>query len=127
LNPSFPPLASIFHTSIRHAEYELESHGCDRRLVTNGNVGLLGATLAGVDLGSKMSAISSLAGIQTGKDLQIEKLTANLRTVPERIKADNLLAVIPSLGNLVGAGTIDSQNNLDFKVAATLTNAWGPQ
>jgi AsmA protein len=96
------------------------------RLVTNGNVGLLGATLAGVDLGSKMSAISSLAGIQTGKDLQIEKLTANLRTVPERIKADNLLAVIPSLGNLVGAGTI-SKNNLDFKVAATLTNAWGPQ
>jgi AsmA protein len=72
-----------------------------------------------------MSAISSLTGVQTGKDLQIEKLTTNLRMAPDGIKADHLISVVPSLGNLVGGGTIDSKNNLDFKMAATLTNALG--
>ena len=99
--------------------------GPTNRLVTTGNVGLFGAKLAGFDLGSKMSAVSSLAGIKTGKDLQIEKLTTDLQMAPNGLKADNLLAVIPSLGRLVGGGTIDSKNNLDFKMAATLTNALG--
>lgn len=99
--------------------------GPTNRLVTSGNVGLFGAKLAGFDLGSKMSAISSLAGIHTGNDLQIEKLTTNLRIAPEGLKADNFLAVIPALGNLAGGGTIDSKNNLDFKMAAVLANAPG--
>ncbi len=96
--------------------------GPTNKLVTTGNVGLFGAKLTGFDLGSKMSAISSLTGIQTGKDLQIEKLTTNVRMVPDGLKADHLIAVVPSLGNLVGSGSIDSRNNLDFKVTATLTN-----
>lgn len=103
----------------------LNLNGPTNRLVTTGNVGLFGAKLAGFDLGSKMSAVSSLAGIQTGKDLQIEKLTSNLQMAPSGLKADNVLAAIPSLGKLVGGGTIDSKNNLDFKMAATLTNAAG--
>jgi AsmA protein len=90
--------------------------GPTNKLVTTGNVGLFGAKLAGFDLGSKMSAISSLTGIKTGKDLEIEKLTTNLRMAPDGLKADNFLAVIPSLGNLAGAGTIDSKNNLYFKM-----------
>jgi AsmA protein len=99
--------------------------GPTNKLVTTGNVGLFSAKLAGFDLGSKMSAISSLTGAQTGKDLLIEKLTTNLRMAPDGLKADQLIAVVPSLGNLIGGGTIDSKNNLDFKMAATLTNALG--
>jgi AsmA protein len=103
----------------------LDVVGPTNKLVTAGNVGLFAAKLAGFDLGSKMSAISSLAGVKTGKDLEIQKLATNLRMAPEGLKADNFLAVVPSLGNLVGAGTIDARNNLDFKMAATLTNALG--
>ena len=99
--------------------------GPTNKIVTTGNVGLFGAKLAGFDLGSKMAAISSLTGVQTGKDLQIEKLTTNLRMVPNGLKADHLIAVVPSVGNLVGGGTIDSKNNLDFTMTATLTNALG--
>jgi AsmA protein len=95
------------------------------KLVTTGNVGLFSAKLAGFDLGSKMSAVSSLAGVKTGKDLDIEKLTTNLRMAPDGLKADNVLAVVPSLGNLAGAGTINSKNVLDFKMAAILTNPLG--
>ena len=99
--------------------------GPTNRLVTTGNVGLYSAKLAGFDLGSKMSAISSLTGLKSGKDLEITKLTTNLRMAPDGLKAENFIAVLPALGNLTGAGTIDAKNNLDFKMAATLTDAIG--
>ena len=99
--------------------------GPANKLVTTGNVGLYTAKLAGFDLGSKMSAIAALTGLKTGKDLDIEKLTTNLHMAPTGLQAENFIAIVPSLGNLTGAGTIDSKNNLDFKMAATLTNALG--
>jgi AsmA protein len=104
---------------------DLNITGPTNRLVTNGTVGLYNAKLSGFDLGSKMSSVASLAGIKSGKDLDIEKLTSNLRMAPDGLKADNFDAVIPSVGNLAGGGTIDSKNNLDFKMAATLTSAMG--
>jgi AsmA protein len=99
--------------------------GPTNRMITSGNVGLYSAKLAGFDLGSKMSAISALTGVKSGKDLEIEKITTNLRMAPDGLKADNLNAVLPALGNVVGGGTVDSKNNLDFKMAATLTDALG--
>jgi len=99
--------------------------GPTNKLVTTGNVGLFNAKLAGFDLGSKLSAISSLVGLKTGSDLEIEKLTSNLRMAPDGLKADNFNAVLPALGTLIGAGTIDSKNNLDFKMAATLKSGIG--
>jgi AsmA protein len=62
-------------------------------------------------------------GVQAGKDLQIERLTTNLRMAPDGLKADHVVAVVPSLGNLVGSGTIDSRNNLDFNMTVSLNNA----
>jgi AsmA protein len=99
--------------------------GPTNKLVTTGNVGLFGAKLAGFDLGSKLSAISSLTGVKSGKDLEIEKMTTNLRMAPEGLQADNFNAVVTSVGTLVGGGTINSKNALDFKMAATLTDALG--
>ena len=70
-----------------------------------------------------MSTISMLTGLKTGQDLEIEKLTTNVRMAPDGLQTENFLAVVPALGNLVGAGTVDSKNNLDFKMAATLANS----
>jgi AsmA protein len=102
---------------------DLNLTGPTNKIVTNGNVGLFATKLAGFDLGSKLSAISMLTGVKTGNDLNIEKLTANLHLAPDGIRAENFLAVVPALGSLIGAGTIDSKNNLDFKMVATLSNA----
>jgi AsmA protein len=104
---------------------DLDLVGPVSKLVTSGSVGLFGGKLAGFDLGSKLSSISALTGAKTGGDLVIEKLTSNVRVAPEGVKADNFDAVIPSLGTMVGGGTIDSKNELDFKMAATLTNPIG--
>jgi AsmA protein len=102
---------------------DLNVTGPTNRLVTNGTVGLFKAKIANFDLGSRMSTISTLTGLKTGQDLDIEKLTTNLRMAPDGLQAENFLAVVPALGNLIGAGTVDSRNNLDFKMAATLANS----
>jgi AsmA protein len=99
--------------------------GPSNKLVTTGNVGLFGAKLAGFDLGSKLSAISALTGVKTGSDLSIEKMTTNLRMAPNGLQAENFNAVVPALGTLVGGGTINAQNAMDFKMAATLTDVIG--
>jgi AsmA protein len=101
---------------------DLNITGPTNKLVTNGTVGLFKAKIANFDLGSKMSTISMLTGVKTGQDLDIEKLTTNLRMAPDGLQAENFLAVVPALGNLIGAGTVNSKNDLDFKMAATLAN-----
>ncbi|HEY2461357.1 MAG TPA: AsmA family protein [Candidatus Acidoferrum sp.] len=101
----------------------LDMDGPTNKMVTTGTVVLNNGKLAGFDLGSKLSAVSSLLGVKTGNDLVIEKLSSNLRMAPEGIKADNFNAVVPAFGTLVGAGTIDSKNRLDFKMAATLSSS----
>ena len=99
----------------------LNIKGPTDKLVTDGTIGLFNAKLEGFDLGSKMSAVSALTGLKTGKDLDIEKMTTNVHMAPNGLRAENFLAVVPSVGNLAGGGTLDSKNNLDFKMAATLT------
>ena len=99
----------------------LNIKGPTNRLVTDGTIGLYSAKLSGFDLGSKMSAVTALTGLKTGKDLDIEKLTTNVHMAPNGLRAENFIAVVPSVGNLTGAGTLDAKNNLDFKMAATLT------
>jgi len=85
-------------------------------------VELRNAKLANFDLGSRMSTISTLTGLKTGQDLLIQEMKSNLRMATTGLQADNFLAVVPALGTLTGAGTVDSKNNLDFKMAATLAN-----
>jgi len=103
----------------------LELSGPTNKLVTSGNVGMFNAKLVGFDLGSKLAGVSKLVGLNTGKDLDIEKMTTNLHMAPTGIEAQNFQASVPSLGTLIGNGTIDARNNLDFKMAATLRNAIG--
>ena len=102
---------------------DLTVTGPTNKLVTDGNIGLFNGKLAGFDLGSKMSGVASLAGIKTGGDLIIEKFTSNVNMSPLGIRADNLNAVVPSLGSMVGHGTVDSKNNLNFNLVATVSSS----
>src|SRR5260370_8937951 len=70
-----------------------------------------------------MSTNSALAGFKSGQDLDIEKVTCNVRMAPDGTRGENFNAVVPALGTLVGGGIIDSKNSLDFKMAATLANS----
>ena len=98
----------------------LNIKGATDKLVTDGNIGLFAAKLEGFDIGAKMAPVAALTGLKTGKDLDIEKLTTNIHMAPSGLKAEDFNAILPSLGTLVGGGTLDSKNNLDFKMAATI-------
>jgi len=100
----------------------LHVSGPTDKLVTDGTIGLFNGKLAGFDLGKKLSGIGSLAGIKSGSDLIIEKFTTNLHMATTGLRADNLDAVVPALGSMVGNGTVDAKNNLDFKLVATVNN-----
>lgn len=117
------PTGASLETGTLNADLNLT--GAVNRLVTNGSVGLFNGKLVGFDLGSRTAEISALTGLKTGKDLEIEKLTTNLHMAPDGLKADNFLAVLPALGQLTGAGTLDSKNALDFKMLATLSKEAG--
>jgi hypothetical protein len=93
------------------------------KLVTDGTIGLFNGKLAGFDLGKKLSGVGALAGIKSGGDLVIEKFTTNLHMAPTGLRADNLDAVVPALGSMVGNGTVDAKNNMDFKLVATVSSA----
>jgi len=100
----------------------LHVSGPTDKLVTDGNIGLFNGKLAGFDLGKKLSGIAALAGIKSGGDLIIEKFTTDLHMATTGLRADNLDAVVPALGSMVGNGTVDAKNNLDFKLVATVNS-----
>jgi AsmA protein len=95
--------------------------GPSNNLVTAGQVGIYGALLAGFNLGAQVKAISGFSGLETGNDLNIQQLTTNLRMAQNGLRFDTFNAVMPAVGYLVGAGTIDARNNLDFNMVATVT------
>ncbi len=97
--------------------------GPTNKLITDGTIGLFNGKLAGFNLGSKMAAVGSLAGIKTGNDLDIEKFTSNVHMAPTGLKADNMDLVVPSLGTVVGGGTLDSKNNMNFNLVATVNSS----
>jgi len=97
--------------------------GPTNKLVTDGNVGLFNGKLSGFDLGQKMSGVASLAGIKTGQDLDITKMTSNVHMAPTGLRADNFDLEVPALGTVVGGGTLDAKNNMDFKLVASVNGS----
>jgi AsmA protein len=96
----------------------LSMNGPADRLVTTGSVSLNNARLAGFDLSQKMSAIEKLAGIKASPDTEIQTLSADIRSSPEGTQAHDMKLVIPAIGELTGAGTVNPENELDFKMSA---------
>jgi AsmA protein len=96
--------------------------GPTNKLVTDGTIGLFNGKLTGFNLGSKLATVGALAGIKTGNDLVIEKFTSNVHMAPTGLKADNMNLVVPSLGTVVGGGTLDAKNNMNFNLVATVTS-----
>jgi len=90
------------------------------KLVTTGTVRLENSALANFDLGSKLGAVSGLAGKSTGKDMTIQNFSSDVRVAPEGTKADNINLTVPAIGVLTGGGTVSPSNELAFKMNASV-------
>ena len=95
------------------------------RLIVNGVIGLRNTRLVGFSLGSAMSTVAKLAGIQAGQNTDIQSFSANVRIAPDGMAADNIQLVVPALGSLSGAGTINASHALNFTMRATLQSSGG--
>lgn len=104
---------------------DLDTTGPLDRLVSTGSVRMTNASLAGFNLGSKLSGLSSLSGKQTGNDTTIKNLSSDVRHAPDGTRLDKLDVSIQSLGTVTGSGTISPDNALDFKLVANLAGAGG--
>lgn len=99
------------------------------RLVIAGPINLANVTVAGFDLGGKLSALPSFSGAPRSPGSPgdnatlIQTLAATLRVSPDGIRADNLNLIAPAFGTLTGSGTIAPKGNLDFKMLAKLTGS----
>lgn len=91
----------------------------DRLLIT-GSLTMNNTKLAGFNLPGKMAGIERLAGIKSGPDTEIQELSGDVRVAPEGITAENLKLVVPALGDVNGAGTVNPDNTLNFKMQAAV-------
>jgi AsmA protein len=99
---------------------DLTITGPVNRLMINGPVKLADTKLHGFDMGSKMSAISTLAGIKTGQDTAIQIFSSEVHVAPSGIQTQNINLVVPTIGTLTGSGTVSPSNALDYKMSAAL-------
>jgi len=102
------------------ASLKVTMEGVLAKLVTSGTVSLDNTKLAGFDLGKKLAVVEMLAGIKASQDTDIQTMAAGFKVTPEGTTADNIQLIVPSIGNLDGAGTVSPVNALDFKMRATV-------
>lgn len=100
---------------------DLTANGPVEKLVINGPVKLANTKLHGFDMGSKMAAISALAGLKTGPDTTIQNFSTNVNDSPAGIQAQNINLVVPAIGTVTGNGNVSPQNALDFKMQAAMS------
>lgn len=90
------------------------------KLVTTGSLAVDNTRLTGFDLPKKMASIEKLAGIKAGPDTEIQTLRANVQVAPDGARAEDMLLSVPAIGDLSGAGTVSTTNDLDFHMSATV-------
>lgn len=112
------PAGSSLTAGVGTAKIAIE--GPTDRLVSTGTLGLSDARLSGFDLGSKMSTIEKLAGIKTSPNTEIQAFGSSFKAAPDGISANDIRLVVPSIGEISGAGTISPAQALDFKLSAML-------
>jgi AsmA protein len=105
---------------------DLAINGPVDKLVTTGPVKLSNGKLVGFDLGAKMGALSSFAGIPKGLDTVIQTFSSDLRIAPQGIRSDNLNLVAPAIGSMTGSGTIGADQALNFLMVAHLSASSNP-
>ena len=104
---------------------DLDIVGPLNKIFSAGSIRISNSSLAGFNLGSKLSAVSALSGKQTGNDMTIQNLSSDVRYAPEGTRLDKINLVVPSLGTVTGAGTVSPNNELDFSLIANLGGVAG--
>ena len=107
------------------AEINFTAEGPGDKLVAAGTIGLDGVQLANYDLAGKLTVLDQLAGIKAAPHTEIQTLRANVKSSPAGTDLNDIDLLVPSIGEITGAGTISPTHALDFKMRAALHSAAG--
>ena len=102
------------------AEVNLTAQGPADKLVSAGTVALDGVRLANYDLAGKLSVLDKMAGIKSSPHMEIQTFHATLRSDPSGTTVQDLELLVPSIGDITGAGTVSPAHELAFKMRAAL-------
>jgi AsmA protein len=127
-----PPLASLVNaaaiplpsgTSLQGgvAFLALGIEGSIDHPVTTGSLTVDNARLVGFDPAERLSPIAGLDGLRTGRDLEINTLTAKVNAGPERVALDDIDADLAGIAKITGSGAILDDRTLDFRLDAVRT------
>jgi AsmA protein len=117
---TLPPNATLKEGAL---DTDLTITGPVDRLMIAGPVKLSNGLLAGFDLGGKLGALASFAGLQTGKDTIIETLSASMQVTPAGTAIEMLTLNVPTIGTLTGDGTISPKGAMDFAMLAKVSTS----
>jgi AsmA protein len=109
-------------TTLKNGDLNIDmaSTGPVDKLVTTGSIKMENASLGNFDLGSRLSAISALAGKQTGSVTLIKNFSSDVRVAPEGTQAKNIDLDVPSIGTMTGNGTVSPSDQLAFQMQAAV-------
>lgn len=99
----------------------LAGKGPLEKMAITGDVEISRTRLVGFDLSGRMGAMmTTLAGLRSRRETDIERLASTFRMAPEGIRVNSLTLIMPELGQLTGDGAIDNRQMLDFRMTAQL-------
>ena len=94
------------------------------QLDIKGTLAVKGTRLANFNLGSQMTSVAKLAGINMSPNTDFENISANAHLNAQGIDLQNISVIAANIGEISGAGTVSPADALDFKMHAKLkTNA----
>ena len=102
------------------ATLDISSEGTLANLVSSGTLAVENTRLSNYDLATKLKVLEALGGIKADPHTTIETLSANLRNSTEGTALQDIKLVVPSIGNITGAGTVSASQALDFKMQVVL-------
>ena len=102
-------------------DVNLTINGPVDRVVIAGPVQVSNLLVAGFDLGGKLGALPSLAGLSGARksgDTLVQTLAATVRVASEGIQAASVHVVAPAIGSLTGSGTISAEGRCRLRDAS---------
>ncbi|MEO6817774.1 MAG: AsmA family protein [Edaphobacter sp.] len=94
-------------------------------LVMTGPFEIDNTRLAGFNLGSKLKAIAGAATGQNGNVTDIRAMRAKLQVANSGVRADDIYASIPAVGEATGQGTVSPAGALNFRLTMKLNTTQG--
>ncbi len=94
------------------------------QLDIKGTLAVKGTRLANFNLGSQMTSVAKLAGINMSPNTDFENISADAHSNAQGVDLQNISVVATNIGDISGAGTVSPTDALNFKMHAKLkTNA----